>query len=51
MNNPHLERRNYRDTAATFAALGFLAGLITGLAACTPQQPPCQPASIERAAE
>lgn len=36
--DPH---RSRRDTAATFFALGLLAGLITGLAACTPEQPAC----------
>lgn len=37
-----LPHRHRRDTAVTWAALGFLAGLIFGLASCAPDTPPCR---------
>lgn len=36
-----------RETAATFASLGFLFGLILGLASCSGPEACAQPAVIE----
>jgi hypothetical protein len=36
-----------KDTAVTFTALGFLAGLILGLASCSPDSCAVQPAGVE----
>lgn len=36
-----------RETAVTFAALGFLFGLILGLASCTGSEACAQPATVE----
>jgi hypothetical protein len=41
-------RRHNTETIATYAALAFLAGLIAGLAACTPNEPPCQPTTEQQ---
>lgn len=37
-----------RETAVTFASLGFLAGLIIGLASCSGADTCAQPAAVEQ---
>lgn len=44
----NLPRRHTTETTATYTALAFLAGLILGLAACTPPEPTCQPTTKQQ---